>query len=102
MPLRGLTIFVIVMGIVLVVGFGVVLATVAGRLAGSGASSANPGPAFAGKPIHIPKGARVGAMTAEGNRLILRLSLPGGGQEILIINLATGAPLGMIALKPAP
>lgn len=98
MPLRGLTIFVIVMGAVLVVGFGVVLATIAGRLSRSG----GPSHPFAAAPIQIPKGGQLRAMAAEGNRLILRLSLPSGGQQILILNLNTGARLGTIALKPAP
>jgi Family of unknown function (DUF6476) len=95
MPIRSLTIFVVVMGVVIVVGFGVVLATIAGRLGHGGARP------FAAAPIEIPKGGRVRAMTAEGNRLILRLSLPTGGQQILIIDLTTGARLGTIALKPA-
>ncbi len=97
MPIRGLTIFVAVMGVVIIVGFAVVVATIAGRLArGVGASP------FAAKAIIIPKGARVRGMTAEGNRLVLRFSLPEGGQQILVIDLATGAQLGTIALKPAP
>ncbi len=97
MPIRALTIFVIVMGVVIVVGFAVVMATIAGRFAKSGAIRP-----FTAEAIRVPKGARVRAMTAEGNRLILRLSLPEGGQQILILDLATGARLGAIALKPTP
>jgi hypothetical protein len=44
----------------------------------------------------------VEAMTAQGNRLILRLSLPGGRERILILDLATGARIGAIDLNPAP
>jgi Family of unknown function (DUF6476) len=95
--MRGLTIFVAVMGVVIVLGFAVVIATIAGRLArGDGG-----GPhAFTAPPIAIPKGARVAAMTAGANRLVLRLELAGGGQEIVIIDLASGRRLGTIALNP--
>ncbi len=97
MPIRGLTIFVIVMGVVIVLGFAVVVATIAGRLARGGGGSS-----FGSSAIVIPKGGRVRAMTAEGGRLILSLSLPQGKAEILIIDLKTGARLGAIALNPAP
>jgi hypothetical protein len=97
--MRALTVLVAVMGVVILVGFAVVIATIAGRLA----HREGEGPqAFTAPPITIPKGARVAAMTAGEKRLVLRLELPGGGQEILILDLASGRPLGTIALEPAP
>jgi hypothetical protein len=97
--MRGLTVFVAVMGVVIIVGFAVVIATIAGRLArGEGG-----GPhVFTAPPIEIPNGSRVAAMTADANRLVLRLELPGGRQQIVIIDLASGRRLGTIALEPAP
>jgi hypothetical protein len=97
--MRALTVFVAVMGVVIIVGFAAVIATIAGRLARTGGEGPH---AFSAPPIAIPKGARVAAMTAGANRLVLRLELPGGGQEILILDLASGRPLGTIALEPAP
>ena len=40
-------------------------------------------------------------MTASPNRLILDLALPGGEHQLVVIDLATGARLGTIALRPA-
>lgn len=97
--MRGLTVFVVVMGVVIVIGFAAVIATIVGRLARGDGGSVH---AFAAAPIAIPKGARVAAMTAAANRLVLRLELPGGGQQILILDLASGRRLGTIALEPAP
>ena len=97
--MRGLTVFVAVMGVVIVVGFAVVIATIAGRLArgeGGGPHS------FTAPAIAIPKGARVAAMMADANRLVLRLELPGGGEQIVVLDLASGRRLGTIALEPAP
>jgi hypothetical protein len=96
--MRALTILVAVMGVVILVGFAVVIATIAGRLARRDGE----GPQAFSAAITIPKGARVAAMTTGENRLVLRLELPGGGQEILILDLASGRPLGTIALAPAP
>jgi Family of unknown function (DUF6476) len=98
--MRALKILVAVMGIVIVVGFGVVAAIIAGRLARR--QSANAAHAFAGSTIDIPKGARIEAMTASSDRLILDLALPDGGRKIIVVDSATGARLGTIELRPAP
>ena len=52
--------------------------------------------------IQLPKGARIEETKAEGDRLILRLRLEGGGERILILNLEDGALLGTIELTRQP
>lgn len=99
--MRGLKSLVVVMGIMLVVGFAVLLGAIAGRISRSGSAPKAPG-AFAGASIDIPRGARIEAMTAATDRLILGLALPEGGRQLLIIDLATGARLGTIELRAAP
>jgi hypothetical protein len=96
--MRALKILVTVMGIVIVVGFGVVVAVIAGRIARREAAGA--AHAFAASPIDIPAGARIEAMTASSDRLILGLALPDGGHWIIVVDPATGARLGTIALRP--
>jgi hypothetical protein len=98
--MRALKILVTVIGIVIVVGFGVVIAVIAGRLARREAASQPH--AFAAGAVNIPQGARIEAMTAASDRLILDLALPGGGREIIIIDLVTGTRLGTIELHPEP
>ena len=98
--MRALKILVTVMGIVIVVGFGVVIAVIAGRLARREAASMPH--AFAPGAVNIPHGARIEAMTAASDRLILALALPGGGRDIIVIDLVTGTRLGTIKLHPEP
>jgi len=99
--MRALKILVVVMGVMLIVGFAALVAIIAGR-----ASRGGPSPAtarvFAGPSIDIPRGARIEAMTAAPDRLILALTLPEGGRQLLVIDLATGARLGTIELHPVP
>jgi Family of unknown function (DUF6476) len=99
--MRGLKIAVVVMGVMLIVGFAVLIAVVAGRLSRGGSGSNTPRP-FAVAPIDIPRGARIEAMTAWTDRLVLGLALPEGGRQLVIIDLATGARLGTIDLRDTP
>jgi hypothetical protein len=99
--MRGLGIFVVVMGVVLVVGFGAVIAVIAGRMS-RGGPSANAERPFPTAAIDIPHGARIEAMTAAPDRLILELALPDGERRLVVVDLATGARLGTIELRPTP
>jgi hypothetical protein len=96
--MRALKILVVVMGVMLIVGFAVVIATIAGRLSRSGTATRP----LAAAAIEIPRGARIEAMTAGPDRLILGLALPEGGRQLLVIDLATGTRLGTIELRTAP
>jgi Family of unknown function (DUF6476) len=98
--MRGLKILVVIMGIMLVVGFVALIAVIAGRVTRGGSTPAGVRP-FVGQAVEIPRGARIEAMTAAPDRLVLDLVLPEGGRQLLIIDLATGAPLGTIELRPA-
>jgi hypothetical protein len=96
---RALKILVVVMGIMLVVGFAALILVIAGRVSHRRPEAAANHP-LATTPIEIPRGARVEAMTTASDRLILDLVLPDGDREILLIDLATGARLGTIELRP--
>ena len=99
--MRALKIAVVVMGVMLIVGFAALVAIIAGRISRGGA----PSPAarvFASPAIDIPRGARIEAMTAGSDRVILALALPEGGRELLVIDLTSGARLGTIELHPLP
>lgn len=98
--MRGVMILAIVMGVTLVVGTVVLIAVIIARVEHPAAppSAARP---YAAAPIEIPRGARVAAMTIEAGRLVVDLALPQGDQEIIVINLATGARVGTIKLRAA-
>jgi hypothetical protein len=97
--MRGITVVVIVLGVLVLVMTALVIGTIAGRLA---RGPAHPAASLAGAAVEIPRGARIAAMTAGGDRLVLALTLPNGEQQLLVIDLASGARLGTIALREAP
>lgn len=98
--MRALKILVVVMGIMLFGGFAVLVAVVAGRLS-RGGSVASTARSFTAA-IDIPRDARIEALTAGTDRLVLELVLPEGRRQLVVIDLATGARLGTIELRAAP
>jgi hypothetical protein len=82
--MAALKVLVVVMGIMLVAGVAVLLA------------------AIAAVPIDIPPGARVEAMSAGPDRLVLDLVLADGTRALVVIDLTTGHRLGTIPLRAAP
>lgn len=97
--MRGAMIVAIVMGVMIVVGTTILIAVVIARYEHPAAPASADRPYAA--PIAIPHGARVAAMKIEAGRLVVDLALPQGDQEIIVIDLATGARVGTIELRAA-
>ena len=113
--MQALKALVIFMGVLIVIGVAVVGVTIYNRMNRLGetppaaeAPAATPPataadgtlPAFGDMSVPVPDGCRVVEMVPAGDRLLLRL---GSGQRcnrILVVDLATGAPLGSIDLSP--
>jgi Family of unknown function (DUF6476) len=51
--------------------------------------------------VDLPAGAIVQSVQPAGERLAVHLILPDGGQEIVILDLGSGARIGTIELRPA-
>ena len=112
--MRSLKVLVIVMGVLLVAGIVALGFAVHYRMnhprpasAGSPAklrASGAPDIGSAGAPraltLDLPQGARVVGAEASGDRLVVRVELAGGSQELIIVNLATGAPVATVTLRP--
>ena len=96
--MRALKALVVVMGIMLIGGFAVLVAVIIGRVSRGGTAPRS----FPATAIDIPRGARVEAMTAGTDRLILDLVLPDDRRQLVVIDLATGVRLGTVELRPAP
>jgi len=96
--MRALKIIVVVMGVMLIGGFAILVAVIASRL-GRGGNTAR---SFAATTIDIPHDARIEAMTAGTDRLVLDLVLPEGQRQLVVIDLGTGTRLGTIDLHTAP
>ena len=96
--MRAVKILVVVMGVLLIGGFALLVAVIAGRLSRGG----NVPRSFASTAIDIPRAARIETMTVGTDRLVLELVLPEGGRQLVIVDLATGTRLGTIELRAAP
>ena len=101
MPVRGLKIAVVVMGVMLVVGVVVLIGAIAARVSHKTAEPA-PRPVFTAEPIELPAGARIESMTAGTDRLVLDVLLADGTRQLLILDLASGRRIGTIPLRTAP
>jgi hypothetical protein len=98
--MRALNVLVVVMGVLIVIGFAALIVGIAAKMSRDRPAVSVERP-FGATAIDIPPGARIEAMTASANRLILELALPGGERQLLVVDLATGARLGTIALRSA-
>jgi hypothetical protein len=95
--MRALKVLVVVMGIMLIGGFAGLIAVIAGRLSHSG-GALRP---FAAA-IDIPRGARIEGVAAGADRLVLDMVLPEGGRQLLVIDLMSGARVGIVELRAPP
>ena len=111
--MQALKTLVIVLGVMIVAAIAVIGVTIYHRAAnlvnspvpGSPSPAARTGfgpgfgPGFGKVALELPAGSRVVEMTAEGDRLILRLRLADGGRQILILDMATGKRIGTLELR---
>jgi hypothetical protein len=107
--MRALKVLVIVMGVLLVAGIIALGFAVQYRM-----NHPRPAPATAAAPaigpaavpnamtIDLPQGARVVGAEASGDRLVVRVELAAGSEELIVVNLATGLPIATVTLRPKP
>ncbi len=96
-PPRVLLGAVIAMGVAMLAGFIVVIATIMYRASHPPASPAS---AVKSADIIVPAGAKVTAMTFNEGKLAVHLSAPGGTGEIVVIDIRKGREVGRYPLKP--
>ncbi len=98
----GLKALVIVLGILIVAGLTLVAVTVGRRAGGPDGTAASGSTAVSGfgeVSLRIASGARLVDATADGGRLVLRLRLADGTDQVTIVDLQTGRPLGTVRLE---
>lgn len=98
MPLRALKVLVVVMGVMLVVGFTVLVVVIAGRLSRGGPAVSGSRP-VAAAPLDLPAGARLETIGVGAERLVLAVVLPDGARELVIVDIASGRRLGSIPIR---
>jgi hypothetical protein len=100
---RVLKIAVIAMGILLVVGFGLVMAAIVYQASQLPDKDAPPARAAAVPPeaqteLAMPPGAKVTSLSLDGDRLALHLE-SSAGPEVVVVEISTGQVLSRIKLK---
>ncbi|MDB5409366.1 MAG: hypothetical protein JWL84_4278 [Rhodospirillales bacterium] len=99
---RALKVLVAVLGILLVGGIVALIAMIASR----GGPTAPPRPPAAlprggayDAVVDLPPGARIVSTQPEGPHLVVVLAFPDGRQQVLLLDIASGARLGTIELR---
>jgi hypothetical protein len=100
MNLRFLKILVAVMGALLVAGVVLLAVVIAGRMAHR--SSPLPATPITAPPVALPHGASIERMSVGPDRIVLDVMLTDGSAELVVIDLATGRPVGIFPLREAP
>lgn len=57
-------------------------------------------PATAAAPSALPAGSRIASITVAGDRAVILITLPGGGQEVRSIDPRTGAAATLLTTAP--
>lgn len=98
--MRALKVLVVVLGILLVAGVIALVIAIVDRI--NHPRPALEASAATASAIDLPAGANILGTETTGDRLVVRIGLGGGGEEIFIFNLATGARVSTITLRPRP
>lgn len=93
-----LKVLVIAMGLLIVVGFIVVVIELGRRITSANVVRAPSAPF--GERIALPSGARVVAMTAAGDRLVVHVEMPGGAAAAYVVDPRSGGLLGTVEFPP--
>lgn len=91
---QALKFLVAFMGILILIGLGVIMVTIARRTT----APAHRETGFKSLALDLPAGSHVADMDAAGDRLVLHVVLPGGRERIVVVDLVSGRLLGSIDL----
>lgn len=98
--MKGLLALVIVLGVLIVAALVVVVVTMVNRMSGPDRETSAPSAAFQSREVPIPAGCQVVETVTSADRVILRLGTGERCNQLLILDLATGNPLGTVQLVP--
>ena len=97
--MQALKALVITLGILILVAFGLLAYGLATKFKSAPAPAVETAPvAFDETTVALPKGASVVETRLGEGRAVLRLSFAGGGEALLVLELATGRRVGLIRL----
>lgn len=90
---------VIAMGIALVGGFALVMGTIVYQASSLGKSTPTPAPVAKDASFALGSGETISHIALDGDRLAVHVTGP-TGQEIRVIDMATGSVIARIGVKP--
>ena len=98
--MRALKVLVVVMGVLLVAGFAVVVATIMSRMGQRSTPTVAAAhlASFGNTSVTLPANSLVMETQGAGDRILLRLDLADGTEMLLVLDAATGTELGRIKL----
>jgi hypothetical protein len=96
MNIRALKILVVAMGVLLVAGVVALVVAIGARLSHR---PAPPVAAFTAPPVTLPHGAKIEAVGAGPNQIVLDLLLLDGTRQLITLDMATGRLIGTIPLR---
>ena len=103
---RVLLITVIVLGVLLIIGFAIVVATIASRISASGEEAETaPVPQVAVTPagefeVPVPAGYTIRSVTGDERRLVIYLVSDGQPERIMVVNTRSGLVIRNLVLTP--
>lgn len=98
--MKGLLALVIVMGVLIVAGLVIVVATIVNRMSEPAQANGKAVTAFDPVDVTVPAGCQVVETVTATDRLILRLGTGERCSQLIVIDLATGRQLGTVRLVP--
>jgi uncharacterized protein DUF6476 len=96
MNLRSLKILVAVLGMLLVAGVVGLVVAISMRLSHQ---AAPPVAAFTAPPVTLPQGAKIEAVGAGPDRIVLDMVLLDGTRQLIILDATTGRQIGTVPLR---
>lgn len=107
--MRALKAVVIVLGVLILAGTTILVVTIIRRAQRLGeprpveiTAPVGPPRGFDTARVKLPPGSEVVETRAAGERLVLRVRLPGGEERLILLDMGSGAVTGTIVLEPAP
>jgi len=105
--MQALKALVIIMGLLIIAGMGLLVYGLLTRVSWNEVSGQAEKPpaaqtaSFEAVVSTLPSGASVASVSVENNRVVVQVQLPGGGAEVRLFDLETGAVIRTIQLQAA-
>jgi hypothetical protein len=102
--MRALKVLVVVMGVLLVGGTAALIAAIINRASHRAATpvvSSVPAHGFDRTVIDLPEGGQLLGTEVVGDRILVRVALEQGGEELILLDPRSGARVGTIDVRPS-